>query len=88
MSNYYDAQVAVREAWKRVEGKYPMDDSGLDHWQRVADRHLQTVLDQAEEIANLTGVIERLSMRVEVGVPSGQSIIPDFEDAKRQGGWG
>ncbi len=60
MSNYYDAEVDVREAWKREFGHYPMDDQELDYWQRVADRHLQTILDQAETIKKLEDKISAL----------------------------
>ncbi len=72
MGKYYDAQVAVREAWRRNFGHYPMDDPALEHWQREVDRHLQTVLDQAEEIEILKSELEALELEKQhvLGVPS------------------
>ena len=64
MSDGFAARIAAREAWKRVEGKYPYEDDGLTTDQRLQDMDLQEIVNLRAELAGLKAAIEALDKRM------------------------
>lgn len=62
MSSRITSRVAVREAWKREYGKYPMDDPGLSSDRRQADQdvaYMQQLKKQAQALREALAALVR-----------------------------